>query len=173
MRPNPTRDYAHPRWSWRHRSLRSGPHEVEHALRELRGNLAARKLAEMQRLEFVRHQRLRSRRRVDAHWQDEQRAVGHVAHPVDGVAPLAAKVAFEAPLSGGGHDGNEIRTARDVALNLAIVVIAHFQPVDIEPGRDAGGFEPGLYLLNRPEIFARVADEHGVIRHFPRGRQES
>ena len=89
------------------------------------------------------------------------------------VAPLAPEVALEAALRVGRDDRDEIGAARDVALDLAVVVVADLEPVHVEPGRDAGGLEPGLDLLHGGQVLARIADEHGVVGHVAGRRRES
>src|SRR5205814_10513331 len=88
-------------------------------------------------------------------------------------APLAAEVALEAALGGRRNYRHEVRAARDVALDLPIVVVAALESVEIEPGRHAGGVEPCLELLDGGQVFARVADEDRVVGHLWLGRQEA
>ena len=123
--------------------------------------------------EFVRHLRAPAVGVVDAHRQDEHGAVGDVAGTVDGVAPFAAEIALEPALRRRGDDWNEERAAGDVALDLAVVIVAALQALQVEPGLDAGRVEAGLHLLHGRQVFARVADEDRVVGHFALGRQET
>ena len=153
------------RLSWR-RSSAAGRQQIADALRELGWDFAARRLREVHGAKLVRHLRLTRVGVVDAHGQDEDRAFGDVARAVDGVTPLAAEEALEAALRRRRHDRNEERAAGDIALDLAVVVVAAFQPVEVEPRRDAGRVEAGLQLLHRGQVLARVADEHRVVGHL-------
>ena len=149
-----------PRWpcfqSWR------GGEQILQAAREFGRDFSTRQAREMQRLESLRHLRDGGVRLVDAHRQDEQRALGDVARAVDGVAPLAAEISLEPALRGRRDDRHEIGAAGDVALDLAIVVVAALEALQVEPGRDAAGVEAGLEFLHGGQILARVADEDRV-----------
>ncbi len=144
-----------------------------HAARELRRDFAARQSREMHGLELVGHARPRAVGVVDAHGKDEHRAVGHVARAVDRITPFAAEIAFDAALGGRRDDRDEIRAAGDVVLDLAVVVVAAFEPLEVEPRRHARRVEAGLEALHRRQVVARVADEDGVLRHLALGRQEA
>src|SRR5439155_20721156 len=113
-------------------SAMTGREEIPQAPDELGRDLAAGKTREIQRLELVRHMRSGDVGVVDAHRQDEERALGDVARAVDRVAPLAAEVALEAALGGRRNDRHEVRAAREVALDLPIVVVAALETVEIE-----------------------------------------
>src|SRR6202034_798874 len=63
--------------------------------------------------------------------------------------------------------------ARDVAADLAVVVVARLEALLVEPGGDTGGVQPRLDLLHGGQVLARIADEHRVRRHLARGRQEA
>src|SRR5262249_9123694 len=64
------------------------------------------------------------------------------------------------------------RATHYVALNLAVIVITNLESVDVEPGGDARGFQSRLDLLHSRQVLARIADEHRVIGHLARRRQE-
>ena len=78
-----------------------------------------------------------------------------------------------AVLGGGRDHRDEIRAARDVALDLAIVVVASLEPVHVEPGGDAGRFQSRLDPLDGGQVVAGVADEHRAIGHLARRRHEA
>src|SRR4029453_9279372 len=100
---------------------------------ELGSGLPSRGTRYVQRLELLRHQCLRFGRVVNTERHDEHRALGDIARAVDRVAPLAPEIALVAALGVGGDDGQEVAAARDVAVDLAVVIVAAFQPVEVEP----------------------------------------
>src|SRR5215469_10422550 len=130
-------------------------------------------MREMHGLELVWDLSARCVGVVDADRQDEERGFRHVARAVDGVAPFAAEVGFKAALSGGGDDRDEEGAARDIALDLAIVVVATLEAFEVEPGFDARRVQSGLQLLDSGEVFAGVTDEDCVVRHLALRRQEA
>src|SRR5207248_236207 len=140
---------------------------------ELRRHFAVREPREMQCLESFRYLRRAGIGFVDANGQDEEGAFGDVAGAIDRVTPLAPEVAFEPALGRRRDDRNEIRAARDVALDLAVIVIAALEALEIEPAAYARGVEARLELLDGGEIFAGVAYEHRVVRHLALRRQEA
>src|ERR1041384_1000126 len=111
----------------RMRSRLARLHEITEPLRKFGIDLAAGQLREMQRLELVGDQGRACVGRVDGHWKDEECAVRHVPYPIDGVAPLATEIRLEPALRRGGNDRDEVRAARDVPLDLAVVVVPDFQ----------------------------------------------
>src|SRR5262249_57423392 len=135
--------------------------------------LAAGQPREVQRLESLRYLRVAGIGVVDAHRQDEERPFGDVARTIERVAPLAAEVGFQPALGRARDDRNEVRAPRDVALDLAIVVVAAFEALEIEPGLHACRVEPALELLHGRQILARVAYEHRLVGHLALGRQET
>src|SRR5215469_6712721 len=130
-------------------------------------------MREVQRLEALRYDSLRGTGRIERHRQDEEGTLGHVPRPIERIAPLAPEVSLEAALSIGGDHRDEVRAAGDVALDLAVVIVASFEALDVEPGGDPGRFQPGLDLLHGRQILARVADEDRILRHLTRGRREA
>src|SRR5437764_2573602 len=158
-RPLRCRGHARGRPYWGRRSC-PRPDELAQASREFGMDLAARQACEVDRLELVRHAGAVRIAVVDAHRQDERRLVRHVARPVDRIAPFAPEIAFQPSLRVRGDDRHEVRAATDVALDLAIVVIATFQTLEVEPCDHARSVETCLEPLHRPEIVARIADEH-------------
>ena len=110
---------------------------------------------------------------VDADGQNKRSALGHAARAVHGPRPFATEVTFHAALRACGNDRKEKRAAGDVAVDLALEVVAAFEAVHVEPGDDAGGVEGGFQALDGGEIFAGVADEHGAVGHLALGREEA
>src|ERR1700733_288728 len=90
------------------RSLRACSCEVTQALREFRRDLPGGELGKMQRLEFVGHEGFGRAGRVYGDGEDEERSVGHIPRPVDGVTPLTAEITLQAALCRTRHDRNEV-----------------------------------------------------------------
>src|SRR5258707_7499937 len=77
----------------------------------------------MQGFEFVGHKSIGSVGRIYAHRKDEQGLIGHVAYPVDGITPLAAEITFQAPLGRSRDHRDEVRASRNVAPDLAVIIV--------------------------------------------------
>ena len=102
---------------------------------ELRRRLATRQARDVHGLELLGHQRLGFGRVVDAHRQDEHGALGDVARAVDRVTPLAPEIGLVPALRRRRDHRQEEAAARDVGVDLAVVIVAAFEPVEVEPGR--------------------------------------
>src|SRR3569832_2358963 len=92
----------------------------------------------MQGFELLRHERFARVGAIHADRQNEQGFVCHVACAVYRVAPFSTEVTFQAALRCGRDYWDEIGAVREVAPNLTIVVVTHFEAVHVIPQGDAG-----------------------------------
>ena len=95
----------------------------------------------MNRLELLGHQRVGFGGVVDADGQDEHGAFRDVARTIDRIAPFATEIGFVPALRRAGNNGQEETAPTDVGADLAIIVVAAFEAIEVEPGDEARGIE--------------------------------
>src|SRR6185437_8250380 len=84
-----------------------------------------------------------------------------------------AEVGFVPSLRRRRNHRDEEAATRDVGVDLAIVIVAAFQAIEVEPGREPCLVHARFQTLHRGQVLARVADEDRVLWHLARGRKEA
>ena len=108
----------------------------------------------MDRLELLGHQRIGLGGVVDADRQDEHGAFGNVARAIHRVAPFTPEIGFVPALRGAGNHRQEETATTDVRADLAIVIVAAFEAVEVEPGDKTRRIQRRLQPLHRSQVFA-------------------